>query len=175
MTPDLKAFVRDAAILLGIPLLATIGLVVWWAPWELAGYRVPPPRDVFSVAAGTWDWAGADSFCVADPHRIWFSPDHSIMYLADRRPWKDSAGTEHRVTEYAIQMHTPSTIRGAIRGETRLTDSGVPVVWDLVLTSEGSYRWHRTDWPRTGMTKQVLRCPVSLDSLLPGINGPPHD
>ena len=32
------------------------------------------------------------------------------------------------------------------------------VVWDLVLTSPDSYRWHRTDWPARGYTPEVVRC-----------------
>ena len=51
------------------------------------------------------------------------------------------------------------TIRGKIRGETRLDDDGVPVVWDLVMTSEDSYRWERADWAALmGGTEEIERC-----------------
>jgi hypothetical protein len=52
---------------------------------------------------------------------------------------------------------TPTRIRGAIRGETRRTDSGVPVVWDLVMIGPDEYRWRRTDWRFWQFTRGVLR------------------
>ncbi len=45
-----------------------------------------------------------------------------------------------------------------IVGETRLTDAGEPVVWDLVLKSEDSFCWDRTDWEQGGCTKNNARC-----------------
>jgi uncharacterized glyoxalase superfamily protein PhnB len=29
-----------------------------------------------------------------------------------------------------------------------------------VLLSANEYRWHRTDWPRGGYTKKLVRCPT---------------
>jgi hypothetical protein len=161
-----RAFLRDLIKLLGIPLVAMVALLTWWHPWVPRTYSAPASDDVFTVASGVWDWTGADSLCVANPHTISFSPDHSVMYIAHRVPWKDSTGLEHRVAEYGIQSHSPSQIRGLIRGETRLTETGVPVVWDLILTSPNSYAWHRTDWPPNGRTKEVARCPAGTDSLV---------
>lgn len=80
------------------------------------------------------------------------------MILRHHEPWIDSAGTEHRVAEYEIREHARNRIRGFIRGETRRTPDGELVVWDLVLSSPNTYRWHRTDWPWDGYTKEVLRC-----------------
>jgi hypothetical protein len=68
---------------------------------------------------------------------------------------------EHRVAEYDIQEVSRRHVRGRIRGETRRTDAGEPVVWDLVLTSRDEYRWHRTDWPPGSDTKSVRRCPAT--------------
>jgi hypothetical protein len=165
-TDDQRALVRDLLKLLGIPLIAMVILLTWWRPWIPKTFSTASDNDVFSVATGAWDWEDADSICIANPHAISFSPDHSVMYLAFRVPWKDSAGTEHRVSEYDIQTRTSSQIRGKIRGETRRTEDGVPVVWDLVLTSPNSYAWHRTDWSPLGRTKEVTRCPVGIDSLI---------
>lgn len=163
---DRRAFLRDLVKLLGIPFVALIALLAWWRPWGPRTYSAPASGDVFSIASGVWDWSGADSLCVANPHTIGFSADHAVMYVAHRVSWKDSTGLEHRVAAYDIQSHGSSQIRGLIRGETRMTETGVPVVWDLILTSPNSYAWHRTDWPPTGRTKEVTRCPAGTDSLV---------
>jgi len=166
-TPDRQPFLRDLLLLLGPPLLLLVALLSWWQPWNPKVYAAARAEEVFALVAGTWDWEGADSLCVANPHTISFSPDHQVMYLAHRRPWTDSTGAAHRVAEYDIREFTPSRIQGLIRGETRRTDQGQPVVWDLVLTSRDSYAWHRTDWPPAGRTKEIHRCPPGSDSLVP--------
>jgi hypothetical protein len=119
---------------------------------------VPPPGDVFAIAAGTWDWEGAEGFCEEDPHTITFSADRGLMTLVSRQPWTDSSGAAHQRTEYDVLEHAAGRVRGRIRGETRQTSDGQPVVWDLVLVDSNTYRWHRTDWPPGGYTKPVRRC-----------------
>ena len=52
MTPDVKGFLRDLGLLLGLPVLAAAALLAWWQPWKLPTYLVPAPDDVFSVATG---------------------------------------------------------------------------------------------------------------------------
>jgi hypothetical protein len=59
---------------------------------------------------------------------------------------------------YDILRLSPTRIRGAIRGETRLTDDGVPVVWDLVMIGPDEYRWQRADWRFWQFTPSVRRC-----------------
>lgn len=121
-------------------------------------YVVPDSTDVFKVAAGTWDWSGADGFCRDDPHTITFSPDRKFMILTFANPDTADDGTVKRDFRYEIRGHTRNSIRGFIQGETRRTDGGELVVWDLVLMSPDVYRWHRTDWEEGGLTKPVLRC-----------------
>lgn len=157
-SPDLRGLFRDVALVLGIPFVLLVGFLAWWQPWG-PDYEVPRETDVFAVAAGTWDWADAEGFCQKNPHTITFSPDRSVMALAHREAWTDSAGVAHRVAEYEIREHSRHHVRGFIRGETRRTEAGELVVWDLVLTSPDSYRWHRTDWPWGSYTNEVLRCP----------------
>ena len=155
-----NSFHRDVSLLLGIPFVLIVLLMLWWQPWT--SYRVPPSTDIFTVVAGTWDWEGAKGFCTRDSHTITFSPDHRVMVLHYTKPWTDSAGVEHTVGEYDIQEADASHIRGMIRGETRRTAAGEPVVWDLQLQSHDVYRWHRTDWPNApglGVTRAVRRCP----------------
>lgn len=154
---DNQIMLRDLSLLLGVPLGLTGAVLIWWQPW--VKYEVPAGTDIYAAVAGTWDWAGADSVCVRDPHTISFSPDQRVMVLTHTLPWTDSEGAEHRVAEYDILEASRRHVRGRIRGETRRTDAGEPVVWDLVLRSRHEYRWHRTDWPKGSYTKPVRRCP----------------
>jgi hypothetical protein len=80
------------------------------------------------------------------------------MTITQDNPSIDSAGRDWTVTTYDIVASTPSRVRGAIRGETRLTDGGRPVVWDLVVIDSNAYVWHRTDWPASGYTPRIIRC-----------------
>jgi hypothetical protein len=155
---ETRRFLRDLAFLLGLPFLVVVGLVLWWAPWKT--YQPAPGSSVFTVVAGTWDWTGAEGFCEKNPHTITFSEDQSLMILTHKEPWTDSSGTAHQVTTYEIREHTANRIRGFIQDETRRTDAGELVVWDLILTSPDAYQWHRTDWPPFGNTKSIQRCPT---------------
>jgi hypothetical protein len=153
---------RDLLLLLGVPGLVTVLLLLWWRPWRpwRSPYEASSAVDIFNVASGTWDWTGAHGFCAENPHTITFSADRQLMTITPRIPWTDSAGVEQGPAVYDIQEHTRERIRGQIRGETRLTKSGEPVVWDLVLFSADEYRWHRTDWPPGSYTEKVVRCPT---------------
>jgi hypothetical protein len=154
-----RTFLRDMAFLLVLAAAAVLSLF-WWAPWA-PEYEVPPDTDIFTVAAGTWGWttAPADSFCVARWHTVAFSPDRTVMTITANEPWTDSVGTVHQLAVYDLSEHSRHHVRGQIRGETRLTSAGEPVVWDLVLTSPDSYHWHRADWPFFSYTASVGRCP----------------
>jgi hypothetical protein len=161
-----RRFLRDLVLLLGLPGILTAVLLAWWQPWRRLAepFEVGGSGDIFAVASGTWDWEGAEGFCQKDPHTVSFSPDRTLMTLTSREPYTDSAGTVHLVTEYDIQEHSRGRIRGLIRGESRKTAQGVPVVWDFVLVDSNTYRWHRTDWPLGGSTKSIRRCPAAADS-----------
>jgi hypothetical protein len=151
-----RRFVRDLALLLGVPFVIIAGLVWWWGPWRT--YHAPAGSTVLDVATGTWDWEGAEGFCEKNPHTIAFSPDRKVMTLTHKEGWEDEEGKQHQVTEYDILEHDDDRIQGRIRGETRRTDDGQPVVWDLVLMSADGYSRHRTDWPPLGRTNLVKRC-----------------
>ncbi len=125
-------------------------------------YEVKPPDDVFQVAAGTWGWGTGERACAKSPQRVTFTPDHSVMLIESAN---DSGGMT--VTQYTLQWSSPSTIRGLITDETRLTPEGQPVVWDLVLMSPNTFRWHRTDWARGAFTGELTRCPVGKARVQP--------
>jgi hypothetical protein len=121
-------------------------------------YEVPQGTDIFAVVAGTWAWTTADTNCATDPHTITFTPDHKGMLIKLAHAYHLPDGRLDSVAYYDIQGYTRSSIRGAIRGETRLTADDRPVVWDLVLKSPDRYAWHRTDWAPGGYTREVRRC-----------------
>jgi hypothetical protein len=118
---------------------------------------------VFDLAVGTWDWAKGDSTCQGDRHGISFSPDRREMLLT----FDESLDTasKQRVVTYRIlaagsKIHpeVPFVIRAAMEGETRRTDAGELVVWDLILATPNRYHWHRTDWPNLAITGAIIRC-----------------
>jgi hypothetical protein len=121
-------------------------------------YQVPIGTDVFAVVQGTWAWTTSDTNCAKNPHTITFTPDHKGMLITASHPNHRPDGRLDSVAFYDIRAYTRSSIRGAIRGERRLTDEGRPVVWDLVLKSPDRYVWHRTDWAPEGYTREIRRC-----------------
>jgi len=126
--------------------------------WHERPYELPADQDVFTVVQGTWAWTTADSNCATNPHTIKFTPDHKGMIITAARPYRRPDGRFDSVAFYDIRAHTRSSIRGAIRGETRMTEDGHPVVWDLVLKSPDRYAWHRTDWTFGSYTREIRRC-----------------
>ena len=109
---------------------------------------------------GTWAWTTENTNCATDPHTITFTPDREQMIITAAHPYRRADGKLDSVAVYDIQAHTGGWIRGAIRGETRLTPDGRPVVWDLVLQSPDRYVWHRTDWLPGAHTRAIRRCPA---------------
>lgn len=134
-------------------LLLLLGVVKTTTP--VKEYDVPRGESIFDVVSGVWGWPVKDLGCSTNPHTIRFTADRSQMLIGHILP--DSSGAQ-RVTRYDILDVGPSRLRARIIGETRMTESGTPVVWDLVLTSHDSYRWHRTDMANWMMTADIKRC-----------------
>ena len=159
MPSRIHAIVPRVALALGPALLlaAVGGYLLYMRPYE-----VPTDTDIFTVVQGTWAWTTSDSNCVTNPHTITLTPDHTGMIITAAHPYHRADGRLDSIAFYDIRAHTRSWIRGAIRGETRLTQDGRPVVWDLVLKSPDRYAWHRTDWVAGGYTRAIRRCPALL-------------
>jgi hypothetical protein len=130
-------------------------------------YEVPDGKDIFSVAQGRWAWTTTSTGCAKDWHRISFNADRSVMTIASSKPYRGADGKWDSLAVYDILAHSRSFIRGAIRGETRMTPDHHPVVWDLVLRSPDRYAWHRTDWLFQAYTADIERCPESGTFLVP--------
>lgn len=112
-------------------------------------------KDLPAHLTGRWDWTSRAHACDDSAEVVSFSADRRTMTIA-MKP-RSPADTGWSAT-YDILMLTPSRLRGAIRGEKRMTADGKPVVWDLVMFSPNEYRWHRTDWPSLAYTGPLRRC-----------------
>ena len=110
------------------------------------------------AVAGKWTWTTADDPCGADWHTISFSAAGDSMWIVSSRAFEGVDGGRDSITDYVIQELRRSRIRASIPGETRLTATGTPVVWDLVLRGPDRYAWHRTDWFPGTFTAEIVRC-----------------
>jgi hypothetical protein len=113
-------------------------------------------NDLPLYVAGRWDWTTRRHPCVDSAHVISFGADGRTMEIR-HEAWKEK-GNVNTPTVYDILQITPTRIRGAIRGEKRLTSDRTPVVWDLVMFSANEYHWQRTDWPSWSYTNGIVRC-----------------
>lgn len=120
---------------------------------------VGPRADITERLAGTWAWeAQADACNAANTHTYEFSKDRRMMYLVYKEGAVVGDFEPKARNPYAILDVSSHRIRTRIPGETRLTDSGEPVEWDLVKTSRDSYCWRRADWSYYSCTGQIIRC-----------------
>lgn len=61
-------------------------------------------------------------------------------------------------TQYVIEGAQPTVLNTYIVDESRLTEAGDPVQWDLVLVGRNRMAWHRTDWEEGALTGPLMRC-----------------
>lgn len=150
----MKGFLR-VAFWIAASLAGVFVFVVALGLWSLShnGYAFPD-RDLPTHLAGRWDWSTRAHQCDDSAHVITFSRDRKTMTIA----MPPSASDTGWSATYDILSLTPSRLRGAIRGEKRLTASGEPVVWDLVMFGPNEYHWQRTDWKPWEYTAGVVRC-----------------
>jgi hypothetical protein len=132
--------------------------VAYLASAQLVAQQKDP--SIFQKVAGTWDWVGVPGECRDNPHTISFDEDGPTMVLRYAKPAMGFNGQTHTEARYEIRSWSDDAIRVFLVAppETRTTDKGQLVVWDLVLNGRNRYRWHRTDWARTGFTRDVRRC-----------------
>jgi hypothetical protein len=149
-------------------LMVLIGLILTSGvtpPVGSAAVQSTSKPSIFEQLPGTWDWTGIRRSCQDNPHTISFSSDKQFMTLTHRRPFEPAPGLQvdpDRPTEvrYEVRGHSDKAIRLFMvqPAETRRSDTGELVVWDLILISRDKYRWRRLDWPPAGGTRDVVRC-----------------
>lgn len=160
LPPEKGLLLRDLGLLLGLPILCIVGFIYWWSPWP-DKFDVASPDRVFEQVAGTWHWVGYDT-CGVSYHTITFDAPPTVMMLISFTPPTDSTPTTIDTTFYDIQGHGTHHVRGLIRGETRKSLLGEPVVWDLVLTSPDTYQWKQAGISGIlGYSGVIQRCPTT--------------
>jgi hypothetical protein len=154
----MKKIILGVLYALGGILVACVALVVLalWSEGRGHDQFVAPKKDLPTYVAGRWDWKIRKQPCTDSAHVISFAPDGSTMEI--RQEWARGKGGADDPTVYDILRITPSRIRGAIRGETRKTAAGVPVVWDLVMFNQNEYHWQRTDLSGWHYSVGIVRC-----------------
>ncbi|HET6432895.1 hypothetical protein [Dyella sp.] len=120
------------------------------------------PVDPYAALPGAWGWEGT-SDCTVSPQKIRFSADRKQMMLSLTPTDEHGTRAARREVTYAVLRDLPNGLRLALEGESRMDAAGKPVTWDLILRGSNEFCWHRGDWPGTGCTKSMDRCP--------GING----
>jgi hypothetical protein len=116
------------------------------------------PFDIFGLVPGTWAWESRDTGCESDTQRFAISDDRTRMTITHSEPFAGSDGAMRSVTDYVIEGSTPTTLHTFIVDESRVTEKGEPVKWDLVALAPDRLSWHRTDWQEGGLTGALMRC-----------------
>ncbi|HEU4994121.1 MAG TPA: hypothetical protein VFT29_04850, partial [Gemmatimonadaceae bacterium] len=174
-TPQVKKPLRIALWVAGSLVLVFAILVGIAMRQSTREYVFVNGRSLQSNLEGRWDWSTRGKPCTDSAHTIAFSPDGKLMTITQQVTSIDTAtGKDWTATTYDILSSKPTRIRGAIRGETRRTGSGVPVVWDLVVIGPNRYAWHRTDWPAFAQTAGVIRCDDAATMQASTGSMPPH-
>lgn len=114
--------------------------------------------DMHAIVPGTWAWDNEPEACTGTVQRFELAEDGRSMRIRHSEPYEAMDGTMTDVTEYVVEEVGPGYLATYIPGETRLTDDGVPVKWDLVAVGRNRLAWHRTDWEPGHLTAMLRRC-----------------
>jgi hypothetical protein len=124
----------------------------------------PAEPSIFEVLPGTWGWEKTEKLsCAGNSHTLSFSEDRKMMLLRHKEVLPEQVIAAETV-RYRVLQSEPN-LRMVIEGETRKTDSGEPVEWDVRLLSADRFCWHRADWPSDGCTEAIVRCPSDSAQL----------
>jgi hypothetical protein len=119
-------------------------LIVCVAALVAACATAPESVTARSQLSGKWDWEKSEPRCGEAAGTFSFSPD----------------GRQVRVNDivYEVLADEGKTLRLRVVGETRKTDAGVPVEWDLLMLNADTFCWRRTDWKAGACTTLLKRC-----------------
>lgn len=119
---------------------------------------------MFQKIEGSWGLAGVVA-CDENAQDIRFSGSGDYMYVTYRDPIPSVQGME-QFFRYRVLGSAGSAVRMELEGETRTTEAGASVVWDLVLVNSDAFCWHRTDWELGACTPQEHRCSSSIEDAI---------
>lgn len=134
-------------------LLLCIGLFVPFATFA--------ETDFFAALTGDYGRPfSAEYTCQKNPHHVSFSADHRRALFEWRQDIMGYDGSVRKTAEYTVLGSNSVGIIMRLDGESRLTDTGEPVVWIMRPTlGVDGYCWGRTDWPEAQCIAPHIRCP----------------
>jgi hypothetical protein len=105
---------------------------------------------ISQLESGQWGWPSGEHSCAQNPQ--------SLRFSADQRRMTYSWARGEEAVVYRLITLTDAAFRSRIDGETRLTEAGNPVEWDLRMVDANHFCWDRADWPLLTCTKMLQRC-----------------
>ena len=125
-------------------MMRTAALIVCVAALVAACATAPEDVTARSQLPGKWDWEKSEPRCGEAAGTFSLSPD----------------GGQVRVNDivYEVLADQGKALRLRVVGETRKTDAGVPVEWDLLMLNADTFCWRRTDWTASACTALLRRC-----------------
>lgn len=122
--------------------------------------------DIFDRMSGTFAPPDVpEESCAANPVFSSFSADRGRVKFVWSLPVPSYSGA--MITAYGgTVMRTDGQSIIMLRDdETRLTDKGQPVLWEMRATDDpDGYCWHRTDWTDPAQCLQLVRCAAAANS-----------
>ncbi len=98
-----------------------------------------------------WGWTVSENVCVDDLRHFTFNDEMDVMY-------SDIEEFEELVV-YRVHKYGPNSITMEIDGETRMTNEGIPVVWELRFAGPDALCWRATHWSFFDCSAFLVRCP----------------
>jgi hypothetical protein len=111
-----------------------------------------------SQLPGKWDWEKSEPRCGDAAGTFSFSPDGRQVRVNVPAAKDLGTGTSGRDVVYEVLAEEGKTMRLRAVGETRKTDAGVPVEWNLLMLNADTFCWRRTDWKAGACTALLKRC-----------------
>ncbi|MBT0959281.1 hypothetical protein IV417_17975 [Alphaproteobacteria bacterium KMM 3653] len=96
--------------------------------------------------------------CHENAHTIHFNADRTEAYFAWDTPMVNYKNEIDQDATYDVIEHDDTSITLYLHEESRVTESGSPVVWILRLPDATTYCWDRTDWLPGQCTHVHVRC-----------------
>jgi hypothetical protein len=158
---------KQSARLLLIPAAALVVGCSSVPSREVATVAVSQPVGLsFAVSQLVGSWAESANHrpvCTSDEvrYRFEFSSDGRRVTVKLNKIHPTEIGDKDEIGATIIES-TANTLTIAYDGESRLRDDGKPMQWQLVVVSQGVYRWREASWPVQAVNPIVgVRCAAS--------------
>lgn len=139
-------------------MMRNAALIVCVAALVAACATAPDGVTARSQLPGKWDWENSQPRCGDAAGTFSFSGDGRQVRV-NVRVGSDAGTSEagHNVV-YDVLADQGKTMRVRAVGETRTTNAGAPIEWDLVMLNPDTFCWRRADWQAGRCTQLLKRC-----------------